>query len=109
GSKSESVLSFGANYSNKLYLGASLGFTAFTYDNSSWYTEYGRTMNANELKKINPESEFLNPKNVKKHEMLDKDYELFDDYVQATDGTGVDFKLGMIYKFTPTFSMGFTA
>lgn len=109
GSRSESVLSFGANYSNKLYLGAALGFTAFTYDNSSWFTEYGQTMNAAQLTQVNPGSEYLKPANTKKNEMLDKDYELFDDYVQATDGTGIDFKLGMIYKFTPTFSMGFTA
>ncbi|WP_398455956.1 OmpP1/FadL family transporter [Sphingobacterium thalpophilum] len=109
GSKSESVLSFGANYSNKLYLGAALGFTAFTYDNSSWYTEYGQTMTAEQLKKVNPSSDFLDPKNTNKYKMLGVDYELFDDYVQASDGTGIDFKLGMIYKFTPTFSMGFTA
>nr|WP_288813191.1 hypothetical protein [uncultured Sphingobacterium sp.] len=111
GSKSESVLSFGANYSNKLYLGAALGFTAFTYDNSSWFTEYGRTMTSESLVKRNPGSDFLKPEAAyaKKREMLDKDYELYDDYAQATDGTGVDFKLGIIYKFTPTFSMGFTA
>ncbi|HBW80838.1 MAG TPA: hypothetical protein DEF78_12375, partial [Sphingobacterium sp.] len=62
GSKSESVLSFGANYSNKLYLGAALGFTAYSYDNSSWYTEYGRTLNAENLAKRNPGSEYLDPK-----------------------------------------------
>jgi hypothetical protein len=109
GSKSESVLSFGANYSKKLYLGAALGFTAYSYDNSSWYTEYGRTLNAENLAKRNPGSEYLDPKNVEKNKILGKDYELFDDYIQVTDGTGVDFKLGVIYKFTPTFSMGFTA
>lgn len=109
GSKSESVLSFGANYSNRLYLGAALGFTAFSYDNSSWFTEYGQTMTADQLKAINKDSEFLKPTNAQKYAMLDKDYELYDDYAQATDGTGVDFKLGVIYKFTPTFSMGFTA
>ncbi|MGE8291086.1 MAG: OmpP1/FadL family transporter [Sphingobacterium sp.] len=109
GSKSESVLSFGANYSNKLYLGAALGFTAFSYDNSSWFSEFGQTLNAQDLAKRNPNSEFLKPTNPKKQEMLDADYELYDRYDQVTDGTGVDFKLGMIYKFTPTFSMGFTA
>ncbi|MEI2274027.1 hypothetical protein OHD16_17900 [Sphingobacterium sp. ML3W] len=111
GSKSESVLSFGANYSNKLYLGAALGFTAFSYDNSSWFTEYGQTMNVAQMTKANPKSDFLKPgaEYASKREMLDKDYELYDDYAQVTDGTGVDFKLGVIYKFTPTFSMGFTA
>lgn len=108
GSKSESVLSFGANYSNKLYLGASLGFTSFRYSTGNLFTEYGQTMTEAQLTAYNSKSVFLNPKNPE-YQYLDNDYELFETYNQITDGTGIDFKLGMIYKFTPTFSMGFTA
>lgn len=115
GSKSESVLSFGANYSNKFYLGASLGFTSFHYETSNLFTEYGRTLTKTQLQQKSANSAFLKDdlidpnSNTKYSDFLDADYELFEHYDQVTDGTGIDFKLGMIYKFTPTFSLGFTA
>ncbi|ULT24003.1 hypothetical protein KUH03_33630 [Sphingobacterium sp. E70] len=87
GSKSESVLSFGANYSNKLYIGASLGFTAFSYNTSNLFTEYGQTMTEAQLKAYNSKSIFLNPAKDE-HKFLDNDYELFETYNQITDGTG---------------------
>lgn len=68
----ETVISFAANYNDKLYLGATIGIQGVDYESRNTFTE-----NVND----NPD---------------------FDNYTYTnnttTEGSGVNFKLGMIYK-----------
>ncbi|MEJ5144169.1 MULTISPECIES: OmpP1/FadL family transporter [unclassified Sphingobacterium] len=108
GGKSETALSFGSNYSNKFYIGATFSLTDFRYEKSAVFTEYGITKDAAGIKALNPESNYLKA-DEEQAKFVDVDYELFDHYGQVTQGSGFDFKLGMIYKATPSLSLGFTA
>lgn len=108
GGKSETALSFGSNYSNKFYIGATFSLTDFRYEKSAIFTEYGITKDAAGISALNPNSDYLKPDKVE-NQYVDVDYELFDHYGQVTQGSGFDFKLGMIYKATPSLSLGFTA
>ncbi|AIM36570.1 hypothetical protein ACFX5U_06260 [Sphingobacterium sp. SG20118] len=108
GGKSETALSFGSNYSNKFYIGATFSLTDFRYEKSAVFTEYGMTKTAKGIEALNPDSKYLKPGSTES-EFVDVDYELFDHYGQVTQGSGFDFKLGMIYKATPSLSLGFTA
>lgn len=108
GGKSETALSFGSNYSNKFYIGATFSLTDFRYEKSAVFTEYGMTKTAAGIAALNPNSDYLKP-DKEEFNYVDVDYELFDRYGQVTQGSGFDFKLGMIYKPTPSLSLGFTA
>ncbi|UIR57163.1 hypothetical protein LZQ00_04945 [Sphingobacterium sp. SRCM116780] len=108
GGKSETALSFGSNYSNRFYIGATFSLTDFQYEKSAVFTEYGMTKTAAGIRALNPSSPYLDPTKPEAA-YVDVDYELFDHYGQVTQGSGFDFKLGMIYKVTPAFSLGFTA
>src|SRR5690606_31187693 len=70
--------------------------------------EYGMTKTAAGIAALNPNSDYLKP-DKEEFKYVDVDYELFDRYGQVTQGSGFDFKLGMIYKPTPSLSLGFTA
>lgn len=74
GSINEVVMSLGGNYSDKLYIGATLGFPFIRYFEQSTYKEID-TEN-----KINNFNSFT----------------LYDDL--ATTGAGINFKFGMIYR-----------
>ena len=74
GSLGEFALSFGGNYSNKLYLGATLGINSLRYIENSSYEE---------IDSQNSISDF-------------KSFRLNND-LKAT-GTGINFKLGIIYR-----------
>jgi hypothetical protein len=76
GSSGAYVLSFGANYGNKLYLGATMEVNRYYYSENSTYLEYNNTT---------PSS--TNP--------LDY-FNYYQDY--TTHGAGFTFKLGAIYK-----------
>lgn len=74
GSMGEYVFSFGANYSHKLYLGATFGIQKVRYTERSKHKE-------------------SDPKD----EIRDFDYFVFDQWLE-TRGTGYTFKIGAIYK-----------
>ncbi len=82
GALSEIVLSFGANYSNKLYLGGTIGFSSIRYIEESIYEE------------------------------TDKDHAInfFDNYQFSqnltTHGYGINLKLGMIYRAADWVRLG---
>ena len=107
GNRSKTAVAFGANYNNLFYIGASLGITSFRYDKNTQFIENGWTKNATEVAVDNPTSDFLNPANVAS-DYLNASYELFDNFSQVTEGSGVDLKLGMIYKPAQDWNIGVT-
>ncbi len=76
GSINEIVLSFGANYLDQFYIGASLGFPFIRYNMKSYYTET----------KL---QEDINPTEFREFQ--------YDESLQ-TRGTGVNIKIGMIFR-----------
>jgi hypothetical protein len=83
GAKGETLFSFGGNYNNKLYLGATIGFESLHYEEESVYEETAATHVYDTL----------------------KSYKLTQDL--TTDGTGVNLKLGFIYRPNDYFRFGF--
>ncbi|HRY97491.1 MAG TPA: hypothetical protein P5550_00400 [Bacteroidales bacterium] len=82
GSLNEFVLSLGANYSDRFYLGASLGFPFLRYNESSVYTE-------------------------RDYDNLIEDFDEFSVYDDLeARGSGINFKLGMIFRATEWLRLG---
>lgn len=79
---SEFVMSFGANYSHKLYLGATVGIQDLYYKTSTIYSEYAYTDNISSL----------------------NEFTFGEDRV--VDGVGANIKLGVIYKPTQDIRLG---
>lgn len=107
GYNSRSALAFGANYNNKFYIGMNVGFTAFRYETSQQFSESGWTKNRAEIIAQNPNSNIADP-NHDDYALVEANYELLDDYLQVSEGTGVDFKIGAIYKPTLDWNIGAT-
>lgn len=84
GGQSEINLAFGANYSNTLYLGAAIGVATLRYNFDGVYDESGYNNFRNE------------------------NYSTRYSQSQRTSGTGVNAKLGMIYKPVQQFRIGAT-
>ncbi len=85
GGMSEYDFSIGANYSNKLYLGFGLGFTALNYNSSITFAENGY--------------EYVNNKsNYSTNYLTD----------QSTVGTGINARFGVIYKPVSAVRLGVT-
>lgn len=82
GAKGETVFSFGGNYNNKLYIGATLGLTSLRYSEESTYEEL---TNSNVLDSL-------------------KSYQFQQNL--TTDGSGVNIKFGMIYRPIDMFRFG---
>lgn len=82
GGQTEFNIAMGTNYSNKLYLGLSVGLTSLRYNSFSTFTELGNT---------EPDGD---------------EYTTYYDFNQQTRGSGVNFKLGMIYKPVETVRIG---
>lgn len=82
GSMHETVLSFGGNYNNRLYLGATIGFTGLKYIEESYYEEA-------DIEDSIP------------------DFNMFQ-YSQdlTAKGSGMNFKFGFIYRVTDFFRLG---
>lgn len=80
----EIVISGGGNYMDKLLVGATLGIVTTKYNRSTQYNEDDLSGN------------------------LDNDFSYlkFNETLN-TEGTGVNLKLGMIYKFNKSFRLGF--
>ena len=84
GSQSEFNFTFGANYSNQFYIGASIGLASINYNSNAEYTEKGFNVTEN------------------------NDYELSFRQNQITRGSGVNAKLGAIYRPTANIRFGAT-
>lgn len=84
GGQSAVDFSFGANYSNKLYVGLGLSFTDLRYNSSSAFYEDGNLVSPN----TSYSSDFIQN--------------------QATRGTGFNAKLGVIYKPVESVRLGAT-
>jgi hypothetical protein len=83
GGSGEMYFALGGNYSDKLYLGASLGIPTVRYTYDRNYTETSE----------------------KSDTLTDFNYYSVHDYVKTT-GAGVNFKLGLIYKAVDWFRIG---
>ena len=107
GYNSRTALAFGANYNNQLYIGANIGFTSFRYTTSKQFSEGGWTKNLAEIKASNPNLPMADPSKPE-YDYVDASYELLDEYAQRTEGSGVDFKIGAIYKPAVDWNIGAT-
>lgn len=108
GQQSTTNISFGSNYSNKLYLGFSLGLSSFRYDTNQLFSESGYTKSFYDIQIENPYSEFLDS-NSDAYQFLEAEYDLEYSYKQKTQGTGVNATLGVIYKPAPNVNIGLSA
>lgn len=108
GNHNNTSLAFGANYNNTFYIGATLGFSFFRYERSKIFEENGWTKTAAEVLEDNPNSAYANPANPDLYRFLDQSYQLVDDYSQISEGSGIDLKLGMIYKPSVDWNIGLT-
>ncbi len=79
---SEFVMSFGANYAHKLYLGGTIGIQSLYYKTSTIYSEYAYTDNESSL----------------------NEFTFGEDRV--VDGVGANVKLGAIYKPSQSLRLG---
>lgn len=84
GYQGEYAISFGSNYNDKLYLGATLGIQSIHYRSRSAYREGIPTIDETYSK---------------------LDYYYFDQEFK-TNGTGLNFKLGAIYRPIPELRLG---
>jgi hypothetical protein len=83
GSMREVVLTFGSNYSDRLYLGASFGFPRVTYESDYIYVEEDDPANPNEY--------------FNSLELTDR---------LKTTGSGFNFKFGAIFRATDMIRLG---
>ena len=98
GSTSELNFSGALNFSNKFYLGASIGVVTVRYRSDSEFIESGEI---NAIDPTNPSKDPLNPQ-------VGSDYILSYRQNQITDGSGINAKLGLIYKPIDAVRIGAT-
>ena len=84
GSQGEFNFTFGANYSNQFYIGASIGIANINYTSNSNYKEKGFNVTEN------------------------NNYDMSFRQYQITKGSGINAKLGAIYRPIPTVRLGAT-
>jgi len=84
GSQGEFNFAFGANYSNQFYVGASIGIASINYTSSANYKEKGYNVTER------------------------NDYDMSYRQSQITKGSGINAKLGAIYRPVPTVRLGAT-
>ncbi|WP_164122157.1 MULTISPECIES: OmpP1/FadL family transporter [Sphingobacterium] len=107
GNRSKTAIAFGSNYNNQFFIGATLGITSFRYEKNTQFIENGWTKTRSEILSYNPNSAYADPTNDK-YDFVEASYELFDNFGQVTEGSGVDLKLGMIFKPTTDWNIGVT-
>jgi len=107
GFNSRTALAFGANYNNKFYIGANFGLTQFRYENSNQFAENGLTKDRASILADNPNSTIADP-NSPDYDFVEANYELVDDFLQKSEGSGVDFKIGAIFKPSVDWNIGAT-
>lgn len=112
GFQAETNLSFGANYSNMLYIGASLGFTRVNHDVNYRYLEEGTFETFDYIYQDNPESRFVDPNHPDYdlfNPLLEADYTYDEENWSTTTGNGFNAKLGVIFKLISQLQIGITA
>ena len=92
GYMSETALSFGANYNNKLYIGATLGFNKLKYEETSRYQE-----NDNDTAKTKPNQPIKYGMDLNKF-VLNEQFN--------TTGKGINFKVGAVYSIFDWLRVG---
>jgi len=92
GNQSDVNLGLAANYSNQLYIGLSVGLSSLKYDSDRTFTEAG----------ANREFDDQDPNFI--GGSYRSDYRSY----QQTDGSGINVKLGLIYRPTPIVRFGFS-
>lgn len=107
GNSMKSSIAFGGNYNNVLYIGGNIGFSSFWHESSAQFSEYGWTKDANAISTKNPNSNFVDPDHAD-YDYLVADYAMLDDYFQRSEGSGIDFKLGVMYKPAVDWNVGAT-
>jgi hypothetical protein len=105
GFQSETNLSFGANYSNYLYLGASIGFSSFQYKTNQLFKELGVYKSYDDIYRENPTSSLLDP-TEEGYALLESNFDMNYHYDQITKGNGINAKLGVIYKPSQQINLG---
>jgi len=101
GSTSELDFSMGMNISNKLYLGASIGFVDVRYESTKSYTETGKIISNPSNNASADSSDHANP-------YAGNPYILNYSSYQNTTGSGINARLGIIYKPTSILRVGAT-
>ncbi|WP_257656730.1 OmpP1/FadL family transporter [Parapedobacter lycopersici] len=112
GFQSETNVSFGANYSNRFYIGGSLGFARVNHRVNSLFMEDGSIENAGYIYPQNPSSRFVNTGHADYdiyNPLLESDYAYDNEYWSDTRGNGFNAKLGIIYKPVNQLQIGITA
>ncbi|MFD1768953.1 OmpP1/FadL family transporter [Sphingobacterium suaedae] len=107
GFSSRTAIAFGGNYNNKFYIGGTIGFSSFRYENSDQFSERGWTKNRATVLADNPGSTFADPDH-ENSKILDANYELFDENYIESEGAGIDFKVGAIFKPAVDWNIGAT-
>lgn len=100
GSTSELNFSGAINLSNQLYLGGSIGFVSVQYNNDRLYNESGTIINNSGLA--------ANGFTYKANPYVGDNYNMVYRSNQNTDGSGVNAKLGLIYKPINAIRLGAT-
>jgi len=97
GSTSEANFSGAINISNQLYLGGSIGFVNVRYVNDRIYQESGVIVNTD-------------PNNIptEPNDQLGRNYDLTYRSNQTTNGSGINARLGLIYKPVNEVRLGAT-
>lgn len=108
GIQSTTNFAFGANYSNKLYLGASVGFTHYNFTTQQMFAEDGYTKSYDDIYRENPNSDFLDS-SQDAFQLLEAEYSTEYNFSQTTKGNGVNATLGIIYKPIPNVNIGLSA
>jgi len=101
GSTSELNFSGGLNFSNKLYLGASIGFVNVRYVSDKLYNESGTIVTNPSNNASADESDHANPH-------AGQGYNLAYRTIQNNNGSGINAKLGLIYKPVNAVRVGAT-
>lgn len=112
GFQSETNISFGANYSNRFYIGASLGFATVNHRVNYLLMEDGSFEDAGYIYLQNPSSRFVDPGHPDYdifNPLLESEYAYDNEYWSDTRGNGFNAKLGFIYKPVNQIQIGVTA
>lgn len=112
GFQSETNISFGANYSNRLYIGASMAFTHISNDVNYLYMEDGSMADYGYIFSMNPGSRFVDAghKDYSVYNpLLESEYEYDNEYWSTTTGNGFNAKVGLIFKPVDYLQIGVSA
>lgn len=103
GSQSEVNFGFGANYSNRLFIGATLGLTSVNYHADREFRESGLTLFEDSY--ANEGFDF-DLDDIAEQGYFDASYSLLYRSNQSTTGSGINGKIGFIYRPVSNLRVG---